>query len=1342
LRSVNKIILIFVFFVGSLFVGVWSFIQSEYFSDIIVSNIITKVSSKYNLNIGFKKISISLIPPETILGDVVIESLDKENFFRLDAKRLGAQFGMRDFFVSNPSIQKILIHDGLYQDSLNSKEKISFDDIDQRKNMLRKTKRRLDALVGGLPFVVKEVEILNFKVEKNDFDLLIKDMSFGIYENLYTMDIFFENLWLKKEGVKKLYFDSFKSKLEMSSSKLRFSKLSLKNKFDHVKGSGHLDYYSGEKLDIDLNFWGGLKKVFSLVDYSNSNISDAYIHTKISLKGELEDPQVSFATKVEDLNTEWGKAKLVFFEGEMDRDLIKITDANIEDGRATASLKNEIMIRKYRTKNIEVSKVKVDVKSLHTNQALYSLRSSMNTFKGLLNGEVDILFKQKEVKFEFGKKASLVNFMLLDEYGNKILKNDRVEFGKSEISIFILEDSVEVGFDVALRKDNLAINSVGLITEDGLNFQAVNSKFDFADFGPIYGVDIDGRGEVSFEITSDFDNLIINVDGELKNFSIFDYSLDSFQSRIIYDLNTNTLKIEDGISQGVDSLLKGDGYFNFKESSVDLDISVENEKLSRLPFVFEPVFGGIKEYIDGNESEIDANFRVSGKMTSDKINVVGDVKGRNVLYEGENLDNLDFKFSYGLAKLHLSDIKGKHDDATVRGNLYYDFTTNYLEYDAILENLRARSLNSFRKYNSVLESRLFGEFFGSGTESDFTSKSVLDIKSARVGSKVVGDSTVYVYGDRSKYSVRAKLFNDAMVGKLEIDTDKSIKKNNSSLDVTTKNIEVPVLLALLVGDKSLQKKFNGVLNFDLSSNFNPYNLTNLDAKLNLLELSIFRRNKSISKRKASAIIIEKGRVKNWSLDFSGSGGQISSIVQGKINEDLKMVNSFKIYPGMIESFVSGIEKITGKLTGEHTLINGNNTLIQNFSMSAQDIGLQASNLPTPIEALSFDVQLEGDDLILQGIKGKVGNGELEGSGKLKLLGEDPQVNLDLTVKNANLSFLKKSNVVVSGKMGIEGERRPYKLNGQFSIDYGEVSDSINEFTKNQINTEKYLEYLPSREDEEEPLFIFNVALDIVGPVKVRNTLTALEFDGRLKINGTAESPTFRGDLQVLKGVSKFLFKGHEFLLTEGKCSFADTTSGKNRSLRFAGSTIVGEYKINLIVQGPFDKVDIKLSSTPSLPQKEIVSLLTLGITSDISKGLAENDRASITSVSVGTMLVDQLRINEELSRSLGVKLSVLPEIEEDDAALLQARSGVSSSGTTRSKTATKIKVKKELSKKVDLSVSGVVGGSLDQKQQMNLDFKIDTHFSLEGIYEIKSTEDESSESVDSAGVDLKYKWSF
>ena len=82
-------------------------------------------------------------------------------------------------------------------------------------------------------------------------------------------------------------------------------------------------------------------------------------------------------------------------------------------------------------------------------------------------------------------------------------------------------------------------------------------------------------------------------------------------------------------------------------------------------------------------------------------------------------------------------------------------------------------------------------------------------------------------------------------------------------------------------------------------------------------------------------------------------------------------------------------------------------------------------------------------------------------------------------------------------------------------------------------------------------------------------------------------------------------------------------------------------------------------------------------------------------------------------------------------------------GGARYRSGTKVRVqKRNIVKGVDLSVSSTLGGDLEQRQEMNVDYNINDNISIQGVYETRENEEQFDETTDSIGADLKLRWSF
>ena len=78
----------------------------------------------------------------------------------------------------------------------------------------------------------------------------------------------------------------------------------------------------------------------------------------------------------------------------------------------------------------------------------------------------------------------------------------------------------------------------------------------------------------------------------------------------------------------------------------------------------------------------------------------------------------------------------------------------------------------------------------------------------------------------------------------------------------------------------------------------------------------------------------------------------------------------------------------------------------------------------------------------------------------------------------------------------------------------------------------------------------------------------------------------------------------------------------------------------MAIKGKASNYNIDLTSTPVLSREDILSLLTLGFTGEISKNLEDQERESLSSVGIGSLLFDKFQINQGLRSSLGLRLSV------------------------------------------------------------------------------------------------------
>jgi len=246
----------------------------------------------------------------------------------------------------------------------------------------------------------------------------------------------------------------------------------------------------------------------------------------------------------------------------------------------------------------------------------------------------------------------------------------------------------------------------------------------------------------------------------------------------------------------------------------------------------------------------------------------------------------------------------------------------------------------------------------------------------------------------------------------------------------------------------------------------------------------------------------------------------------------------------------------------------------------------------------------------------------------------------------------------------------------------------------------------------------------------------------LKFAGDGSSRSITGKVSLKNEESKIYFKGHEFKVLRGNIFFRKSSETTDPYFDVLSETKISDYNLEMEINGDLKNLNVKFRSDPPLAEPDILSLLTLGITLDTSRELQDSELESVTSMSLGSLLIDQFGINQGLNESLGIKLSVGPEFSDENVNPIAGKIN-NNADTARLRSATKLRLSKRISNSIDLNYSSTLGGSLDQSQQMNINFKINSDVALQGVYRTQTNE--NSESIDnneSIGFDLIWKKTF
>jgi translocation and assembly module TamB len=155
----------------------------------------------------------------------------------------------------------------------------------------------------------------------------------------------------------------------------------------------------------------------------------------------------------------------------------------------------------------------------------------------------------------------------------------------------------------------------------------------------------------------------------------------------------------------------------------------------------------------------------------------------------------------------------------------------------------------------------------------------------------------------------------------------------------------------------------------------------------------------------------------------------------------------------------------------------------------------------------------------------------------------------------------------------------------------------------------------------------DVAVHAGGNVRVDNNLAKGRLRGDLRLTGTNTQPGLLGTIEAQEG-SQIFFRGNTFAVSQAILEFKDRRE-IDPVFDLHAQTSVREYVVNLHGFGRVRDPQIMLSSDPDLPEGDILSLLTIGITSH-----DKSDTVSAAGAVAGEAIFNATGLDKQVQRFL------------------------------------------------------------------------------------------------------------
>ena len=346
--------------------------------------------------------------------------------------------------------------------------------------------------------------------------------------------------------------------------------------------------------------------------------------------------------------------------------------------------------------------------------------------------------------------------------------------------------------------------------------------------------------------------------------------------------------------------------------------------------------------------------------------------------------------------------------------------------------------------------------------------------------------------------------------------------------------------------------------------------------------------------------------KSGGLDFSASLPMAADPVSGfpvfddhaaltaaaKGEIDLELANAF--IPG-------GADHVAGRATVDLSAGGAVGNPVLAGSVALDDGSYENQRYGTRLQKITVRLEGSGSKLTLASLSAQTpGGGTISGSGDVDFADGMP-VTIAVKMDQARLINAALGTAVTDGALQVEGALSSHiALTGKVKIVKAEIRipdtlpADVEQIPVKEINLPPDRQAEADAADAPPPQSMkvaLDLAVDAPEQVFVRGRGLDAELGGALKIKGTADQPIVTGALKLRRGDFNLLSRRLEF--NKGIVTF----SGGQKidpELDFAATTKLPTVDVTLTVTGNATKPEIALSSSPELPQDEILAQLLYG----------------------------------------------------------------------------------------------------------------------------------------------------
>lgn len=1347
------------------------FIQSETFVKLAMKVAARYIPKNSGINAEFSHLEIHLLPPGLSVRDARV-GFDQENIARIpggsrfEAKKMGVYFHPLQLLSRDFRAQVFEIEEGLVKLELRTIEK---EEPAQKKD--KKINVVWDQL---LKLRFEGISIKKTKMELNLPDekihaswnaerfILRQEIVSGSLG--YGMDLALSEFILSDQ---KKNQNTQVSQLKVSGiaspKVLRLSSADLVADGLSVSASGQIDgdVLSSNKLlsKGELQLKVDLSKIMPLLNPKDTKSKLSGLAEFVGkVSGDLKDPkhtlQASGSLDLKSaiyngwkadsvkVNAEWEPTQESWI-GQLSLHDLKIVGSPLPRIPGTAyGYGGTVFVKEavIHPKPLRIEPLVLELENVHPHWLLGSAASGIFALDFRTTGKVKVSLDHLEKKKDMLILADLdlgIDSFVLDNQKREIKKPLSKVFsipkirlsGKSRIdsTAFTPEDmTLAVGNSRFIVGGNIHF-------ESGYNLKAKGDGFNLADIGSIAETKIQGAGKIDLHVHGPSEDVRIDLDVDLKEASYINLNLGSLKGKLAFldahnQIEFTKVQLVQGATQ-----YSGSGVLDVgKVEKANLDFTITKGEFQDLAFIFDHLVKQISWFPMELTGAIQGDIRVRGGLSMSELIVKSDLKFRDAEYLRERFHHGRIIGGYdkGLYSIDQATLVKQRKEIT--GSI------TYTERDGVdwTLNTTGLDLNEIDWIGSLdlpLRGGINLSSKGSGKFGALKSTTVGSVQGLSVRGILYPDSSIKIMSQKGNWKISGDAFRE--MGKFDLDYDFN-PANKSRVSLKAQRLDFsPVFMILnpkLVNDLNLKSYVSGSLDIDFRSG--QFELG--DGQFTIQEYLVKRQGHQLILAEPVRTELNNGNFDFKTYKLTGQEGDLVlklRSVQGKLDGWLSGEMDLGLFEYLTHSISSctGVADLSLKITGTVK----EPSLLGNIEISQGEVRI--TSLESPLENIRAQVSVEDGVFQVESFTAGLARGEVSASGQIELFVDQvPEIDLSIKLRDSQIKVYPFQSIKLTGALKIAGDELPYLISGDLSSDSGvsreEFGGSGNGFGSGKVTT-----YMPGTGagEAEDSLFDLKVNVKSDRGIWVKNSLMEAEWGGKFTVVNSMASPRAVGEANLIQG--KLFFKDRQFNMLSGKVIF-DNPTQINPRFNILSSSEINKTKINLGANGRLSEWNLDLTSNPSLPTSEILSLLSLGFTSEELSRQTNINRSTLNQTEAATVVLNSLNFNKDLQNKTGF------EIQLNEAQNNQLGNSITRpQGTADQFASPKIVIRRRIGDRLSLSVGSTVGVGTNTQREANAEFRLNDNLSFQGVFNAFEQQAASTSTQQTSfGADIKIQRRF